>query len=46
MKSLYQMYEIVNNRLTYKGFITTTFFGVEGFYKVEVERSKRSGKFL
>jgi len=35
MKSFYHMYEIVNTRLTYKGFITTTFFGVEGFFKLK-----------
>jgi len=29
IKSLYQMYEIVNIHLTYKSFIATTFFCVE-----------------
>jgi len=34
MKSLYQMYKIVNTYLTYKNFIATIFFGVEIFLKL------------
>jgi len=32
MKFIFQIYELMNNLLTYKSFIATSFFGVEVFF--------------